>query len=59
MVRPGFQTRVAEAILEGVIRFREHLASEPYAPVADADGRDRSRRARTAAEGSPDAPGRD
>ena len=55
MVQPGFQTRVAEAILEGVIRFREHLASEPYAPVADS-GTDRD--ARTAAE-APDAPGRD
>ena len=55
MVGPGFQTRVAEAILEGVIRFREHLANEPYAPVAD-DGADRD--ADTAAE-SPDARGRE
>ena len=57
MVQPGFQTRVAEAILEGVIRFREHLASEPYAPVADADG-GTDRDTRTAAE-DPDAQGRD
>ena len=32
MARPDFQTRVAEAIVAGVIRFRDYLATEPYAP---------------------------
>lgn len=32
MAQPGFQTRVAEAVAAGVIRFRDHLATAPYAP---------------------------
>lgn len=55
LMQPGFQTRVAESIMEGIIRFREHLATDPYAPGVD-DGTDRD--ARTPA-GSPDAGGRD
>ena len=31
MAQPGFQTRVAEAIVAGVIRFRDYLATAPYA----------------------------
>ena len=32
MAQPDFQTRVAEAVVAGVIRFRDHLATAPYAP---------------------------
>lgn len=32
MTQPGFQTRVAEAIVAGVVRFRDYLATYPYAP---------------------------
>ena len=32
LARPGFQTRVAEAIVAGVVRFRDFLATYPYAP---------------------------
>ena len=32
MAQPGFQTRVAEAIVAGVVRFRDYLATYPYAP---------------------------
>ena len=35
MTQSGFQTRVAEAIAAGVIRFRDHLATGPYAPGAE------------------------
>ena len=31
MAQAGFQTRVAEAIVAGVIRFRDYLATDPYA----------------------------
>ena len=33
LAQPAFQSMVAEAIVAGVIRFRDHLASAPYAPV--------------------------
>ncbi len=36
MAQPAFQTLVAEAILAGVIRFRDHLATGPYAPSGEA-----------------------
>ena len=49
MTEPDFQTRVAEAILAGVVRFRNYLATDPYAPDAEsgetADG---------AGDGAPD-----
>lgn len=35
MTRPDFQALVAEAVVAGVIRFRDHLASAPYAPSAE------------------------
>ena len=51
MTEPDFQELVAEAIVAGVIRFRDHLATGPYAPSAESavegadgipTGRDRS-----------------
>ena len=40
MTQPDFQSLVAEAIVAGVIRFRDHLATGPYVPSAEtpADG---------------------
>jgi N-acetylmuramoyl-L-alanine amidase len=35
MAQPDFQARVAEAIVAGVTRFRDHLATAPYAPSTD------------------------
>lgn len=35
MAQPGFQTLIAEAIVAGIIRFGDHLATEPYAPSAE------------------------
>ena len=32
LAQSGFQTRVAEAIVAGVVRFRDYLATYPYAP---------------------------
>lgn len=41
MTQPDFQALVAEAVAAGVIRFRNHLASAPYAPsVETSDGED-------------------
>ena len=41
MMQPDFQALVAEAVAAGVIRFRNHLASAPYAPsVETSDGED-------------------
>ncbi len=56
MTQPGFQTLVAEAIVAGVIRFRDHLATGPYAPAAETpvDGD-----ARAPAGGDPAAQGRE
>ena len=34
MTQPAFQSLVAEAIVAAVIRFRDHLATEPYVPTA-------------------------
>ncbi len=36
MTQPGFQSLVAEAIVAAVIRFRDHLATGPYVPSAEA-----------------------
>ena len=47
MTQPDFQTLVAEAIVAGVIRFRDHLATGPYAPSAE-----------SATDGGADMPGR-
>jgi len=56
MTQPDFQTQVAEAIVAGVIRFRDHLATGPYEPDAatSGDGDDSA-----PAGGAPDARGRD
>lgn len=32
LTTPAFQSRIAEAIVAGVVRFREYLATDPYAP---------------------------
>ena len=56
MTQPDFQTGVADAIVAGILRFREHLATEPYAPRPEA-GNDEDARAPAGAD--PDAQGRD
>ncbi len=56
MTQPDFQTRVAEAIVAGVIRFRDHLATGPYEPDA-ATNRDGDEGAAT--DGDADAEARD
>ena len=60
MTQPGFQTRVADAIVAGVVRFRDHLATGPYAPAAAAqdDDEDRFPPADAPAGGAPGAAGR-
>ena len=48
MTQPAFQNLVAEAIVAGVVRFRDHLATAPYAPAAE-----------SGSDGDEDAPVRD
>ena len=55
MTQPDFQARVAEAIVDGVIRFRDHLATGPYEPDTATSGDGAS----TPAGADPDAQGRD
>ena len=45
MAQPAFQNQVAEGIVAGVIRFRDYLATGPYAPPAE-DGAGGDGRAR-------------
>ena len=56
MTQPDFQTRVAEAIVAGVVRFRDHLTTGPYEPdtTTGGDGDDRP-----STRGDSDAQGRD
>ena len=55
MAQADFQTRVAEAIVAGVVQFRDHLATGPYEPstTTGGDGDDR-----LPTGGDPDAQGR-
>lgn len=50
MAQPDFQIRVAEAIVAGVTRFRDYLATEPYAPPGE-NGADPDAGAATAVDG--------